>query len=209
MKRLFRWGFVLLTAMSLIYAFTSCTSRLTQVEIVNETVKEELYSVAGSSINEVIASIRAGMMGGFAGYPGQKFAAYAGVIIYYEYQVNSSLFGDCRIEKIKIITRPYMKIPQWKSSGSFEASMLPNWLRYITALRLHEEGHIDIGLAAASSFAAHFTYPNAVKANNCRELDSLIRQIYDSEMSKAAQEQTDYDKLTGHGKTQGTDAAWN
>jgi predicted secreted Zn-dependent protease len=209
MKQFFRpWPALFLTAF-LTLVLSACNSRVTIVEMINEPVSEELYSVTGGSISEVIASIQAGMMSGFTGYGGQRFAAYAGVNIYYDYEVNSSLFGDCRVNKIKVTTRPYMKVPQWKSSGSFEASMLPNWLRYITALRVHEDGHIEIGLAAASSFAAYFTYPNTVKAKNCRELDALVRQIYDTEMAKATQENVDYDKRTGHGKTQGTDAAWN
>ena len=209
MKHFLRRWTALFLIVFLVLAFGACSSRVTVVEVINEPVSEELYSVTGGSISEVIASIQAGMMSGFNGYGGQRFAAYAGVNIYYEYQVNSSVLGDCRVDKIKVTTRPYMKVPQWKSSGSFEASMLPNWLRYIKALRIHEDGHIEIGLVAASSFAAHFTYPNAVKAKNCRELDVLIRQIYDVAMAKANQENTDYDKRTGHGRTQGTNEAWN
>ena len=209
MKQLLRFRLIALISVFLTCALCACSSRITVVEMINEPVKEELYSVAGSSIAEVIASIRAGMMSGFAGYGEQKFAAYAGVNVYYEYQADSSLFGDCRVDKIKITTHPYMKVPQWSSSGSFEASMLPNWLRYINALRVHEEGHIEIGLASASSFASKFTHPNKVQASTCRELDLLIRQIFDAEMVITKQEHLTYDKVTGHGKTQGTDFTWN
>ncbi len=87
--------------------------------------------------------------------------------------------------------------------------MLPNWLRFIGALRTHEDGHIEIGLASASSFAGRFSYPNQVSASNCSELDQKIRQIYSSEMSVADEENRRYDKITGHGRTQGTDVAWN
>jgi predicted secreted Zn-dependent protease len=179
----------------------ACTSRVTEIEIINEPVREELYAVGGSSISEVIASIRSRMVGGFAGY--------ASVNIYYEYQTDTSLFGDCKVKKMKITTKPSINVPEWKSSGSFEASMLPNWLRYINALRVHEEGHIEIGLATASSFASKFAYPNKVQASNCRELDTLIRQVFDSEMAINKQENLTYDKVTSHGKTQGTDFVWN
>ena len=185
----------------LTFGLIACSSRVTKVEVVNEPLTEELYEVSGSSVADVLTSIRARMTGGFAGW--------AGVNIYYEYEASPSIFSDCRVARIKVTTRTYMKIPNWRSSGSFEASMLPNWLRFIGALRTHEEGHIEIGLAAASSFASRFSYPDKVSASNCTELDQKIRQIYNSEMSAADDENRRYDKLTGHGKTQGTDFSWN
>jgi predicted secreted Zn-dependent protease len=181
--------------------FVACSPRPTVVEVINEPVKEELYAVGGDSIDDVVTSIRSKMTAGFAGY--------AGVYVNYEFQPNSSIFGSCTVKHIKITTRSFVKVPEWKSSGSFEASMLPNWLRYIQALRLHEDGHIQLGLEAAKNFASKFEHPNKVKADNCSDLERLIRQIYDADIAKLQQDNRDYDKLTGHGKTQGTDFTWN
>lgn len=189
------------TLLILVSALAACAPRPTVVELVTEPVKEELYRVNGSSILDVIGSINSQLVGGFA--------AYAGVNIFYEMQTNSSLFGSCTLKSIKVTTRPYVKIPDWKSSGTFEASMLPNWLRYIEALRIHENGHIDIGVAGAANFAQKFSYPNVVKASNCTQLEQTVRAIYDAEIAKLNQENKDYDRITGHGKTQGTSFAWN
>ncbi len=50
-----------LLALSL--GLSACTSKVTKVEIVNEPLTEELYAVSGSSVNDVLTSIRARITG--------------------------------------------------------------------------------------------------------------------------------------------------
>ena len=78
--------------------------------------------------------------------------------------------------------------------------MVANWSRYLSALEVHENGHLQHGRDLDSNFTRAAL---AIKAANCAEVDRMLRQRFDAMVKDAQALDVQYDARTNHGATQG------
>jgi predicted secreted Zn-dependent protease len=92
-------------------------------------------------------------------------------------------------------------MPRWSRRHGASADLVARWERYEAALLVHEEGHLETGRDLAKALKVEL--PKLPPAANCKALDEAIRARYKALLEAARQRDTDYDKRTGHGATQG------
>lgn len=110
--------------------------------------------------------------------------------------------GVCRAESVSTGLELVMTLPRWSASAGATADLASRWERYVTALRLHEEGHLEHGRGAERDFKAAAA---SLSAPDCAALDLAMRERFASILSDYQARDKAYDARTEHGKLQG---AW-
>jgi predicted secreted Zn-dependent protease len=153
--------------------------------------KTGYYDVQGSDLRSLLASLNArGQHHGRAVWKlGYKFKQRQGA-------------GVCQVESLSTELELVMTLPRWSPPAGAAASLVASWERYVAALRVHEEGHLEHGRGAERDFRA---VAASLSAPDCAALDQALRQLYASILSDYQVRDTAYDARTEHGKSQG---AW-
>lgn len=93
------------------------------------------------------------------------------------------------------------RLPWWNVPAEASGSMVSAWNQFLGALQVHENGHMDHGVAAANNvmqtlkeFPAYSSCPELIEAAN-----TTTRQI----VQHYNQQDVAYDNQTHHGLTQG------
>jgi predicted secreted Zn-dependent protease len=165
-----------------------------------EPTQEVLFPVRGESLKDVGAGVHGHIHGGYAGYANWNTQ--------YSMEVHESLFGTCTAKNISINFQSKITLPEWRGSGTFTANVLPQWNQFIAALKVHEEGHVEIALSEAKTLVAELEAMSPIKADNCDQLEDKVRQIVGSALKISADENERYDLLTKHGVLQGAVPQW-
>lgn len=165
-----------------------------------EPTQEILFPVRGESLKDVGAGVHGHIHGGYAGYANWNTQ--------YSMDVHKCLFGKCTAKRISINFQSKITLPEWRSSGAFNANVLPRWNQFIAALRVHEEGHVDIALSEAKTLVAELEAMSPIKADSCNQLEDKVRQIVDIAVKAGIKASERYDVLTKHGELQGAVAKW-
>jgi predicted secreted Zn-dependent protease len=117
---------------------------------------------------------------------------------YYYYQQTSN---GCYITSATVTTKVEITLPQWKSNGAVEPSVKASWDKFLKALIVHENGHKQHGVLAAREIARNL--PNLRPQPNCSGLKSLADKSSQLIVDKYARMDSEYDRATNHGVTQG------
>ncbi len=106
----------------------------------------------------------------------------------------------CVIDSVTTKLEGTMTIPNWAGAGSAPSGAQARWSRYISALRTHEMGHMQIGrkfeIAVKNSLMK-------MRAASCGELEGESRRRFDALLEDYRRIERDYDTQTRHGATQG------
>ena len=121
--------------------------------------------------------------------------------ISYKYQSRKEA-GGCKVSSLTIDLELLMTLPRWTPPAGASADLVSRWERYIAALRVHEDGHLDHGRNAAREFQ---TVSGSAAAADCGALDGALRQRFARLIADYQARDRAYDARTEHGKTQG---AW-
>jgi predicted secreted Zn-dependent protease len=95
-----------------------------------------------------------------------------------------------------------MTLPRWSPPPGTPADLVSRWERYVAALRVHEEGHLEHGRGAERelrSWSAAFVAPD------CAALDQALSQRFAGILADYQARDREYDARTEHGRSQG---AW-
>lgn len=154
------------------------------------------YTVTGASIPEIRASLARAR-------PWREHSTLDATTqwhIEWRYRFTRSDSG-CRCTSFATTTTIKLTLPRWTRPADAQPEVTTNWDRYITALRGHELGHAQIGLAAAAEQQRRIS--NVGAARDCDALketiETLARQIVDDYTRRDAE----YDERTDHGVKQG------
>jgi predicted secreted Zn-dependent protease len=109
--------------------------------------------------------------------------------------------GNCRIEKFTITVGATIDLPRWTNRDAAPGSVRSSWDRFAAALRLHEDGHKDIGVRAANDLSGRLSALPAEKT--CAELDRKVVALGDTVLSEYRRLDQAYDRSTDNGATQG------
>lgn len=129
-----------------------------------------------------------------------RFDAYTHWNVRWTYSYDRTA-AACAVTDVKVTVTVKITMPEWSPPPDASPELVSSWNRYIKALERHENGHRDNGVAAGRdvlstlrSFGSRGTCTKSGEDANATGLEVVKRyQAKDK----------DYDRTTGHGRTQG------
>ena len=118
----------------------------------------------------------------------------------YTYRSRSAPGGGCAVESVATKLDLKVRLPRWSQPAGASSELTARWDRYMDALQVHENGHLQTGRDLESNFKRT---ASGISASDCSALDGALRASFDSLLRQATQRDKDYDAQTGHGATQG------
>ena len=156
----------------------------------------DYYSIRGTSENDLRREMSAkGPIG-----TGGRFDAFTRWNIRWRYSYRQA-GGLCRIDAVTTDVTVTMTLPRWDDESAAPDRLQKRWREYVTALTTHENGHRQNGLDAAHEIDRRIA---ALPAQaNCSALGAAANALGDEIIRNHKQRDLDYDRTTGHGRTQG------
>ncbi len=184
----------------IVFLLSACAPSATRVVLNQEPTQEVLFPVRGESLKDVGTGVHGHIHGGYAGLANWNTQ--------YSMDVHESLFGKCTAKKISVNFQSKITLPEWRSSGAFEANVLPRWNQFIAALKVHEEGHVEIALSEAKTLVTELEAISPIRAESCSQLEHKVQQMVNIAVKAGTDASERYDMLTKHGELQGAVAKW-
>jgi predicted secreted Zn-dependent protease len=109
----------------------------------------------------------------------------------------------CRVTTAEVAVPIEVTLPRWSAGGDARSGLADRWDRFVSALSVHEAGHADIGAAAAAEIRRALA---GLEAPDCGSMQRLAERRVDRLVEAFARRDREYDRITGHGSSQG--ALW-
>ncbi len=155
----------------------------------------DYYDVSGNSAKELRDQMR--QKGPF-GKDGKRYDARTDWHVSWNYRYQPFPEG-CRFTELQTTFTVTIILPNWSSVGA-SAALVRKWERYMSALRLHEDGHQSNGVKAAEEIQALQSLRSSA---GCPALMKEFQSKADSIFDKYRAADDAYDASTGHGRSQG------
>jgi len=108
--------------------------------------------------------------------------------------------GRCVLTKPEVGFKGEIIMPRWANRGGASTQVVAYWNRFEAALLVHEQGHIANGRDFERELAG--ALGAVAPAPDCATLDRAVKSLYDSLYQKYLARDKEYDRRTGHGRTQ-------
>jgi len=163
----------------------------------SEPLTVELYRISGSSARELRKELdRLGPVDS----DGVRHDGHTQWFITLTYQLDPDADG-CEMLSFETKLDITMTLPKWDRSKGAPARLVNQWERYNGALRLHEDGHYDIAVAAAKEIRRRVEGQRG--AVDCQALGRDIDATAETVLLEYRRQEVEYDKRTKHGQAQG------
>jgi predicted secreted Zn-dependent protease len=107
----------------------------------------------------------------------------------------------CIADSFTVTVDVVYHLPKWAKAGDPPAPLVEKWSRYIDRLLLHEKGHRDRTVEAATELTR--AVADLSPSRTCDELDRSVETLSHKRMDKLMEDQKAYDAETDHGAAQG------
>ena len=164
----------------------------------SETLDVNHYEVTGLSPEHLIHSFR------MRPNPAIIATTRAGVSTRYDFA-----FGDgvCRLMQVELTLDIDITYPLWREEERGNETMRNEWSRFMTALEMHEEGHVRLFREAAEDLSDRLaSLPPAQSCNALSQSVERERQRFDREVNVV---QSAYELQTRNGASQGARLRFN
>ncbi|HYA85742.1 MAG TPA: DUF922 domain-containing protein [Nitrospirota bacterium] len=167
--------------------------------VVSPVVKEkyEYYEVSGSCEKDVLCALQHKCI---CWTDGKKYDSLTNWKIKWDYDYDRTP-QTCTTDSFKVTVDVIFHLPKWVKTGDAPPPLVEKWDTYMEKLLMHEKGHRDRAVEAATEIT------HAVKelpaARTCAELDREVQALSHERMEKMTGVQEEYDAATKHGRTQG------
>lgn len=161
------------------------------------TVKTETYDIYGTTAKELRNQM---VLFGVTWRDGKKYDALTTWFTRWNYTWESGVHS-CKITGVRTSVEVIHRIPRWVNPDQAPPALWSQWERYMENLLLHERGHRDIGIAAASEIEA--AIGRMPPERSCKALETTANALGERTLERYRELEADYDKNTGHGRTQG------
>lgn len=152
-------------------------------------VRYDYYEVQGADFNSVQGSMMSG----------RQYAGRTDWSLSYQSQPRMAA-GACKAESVATKLALSMTLPHWSPPPGVAGDLIGRWERFMSALRLHEDGHVQNARNIESAVKRALL---ALSSADCGALDSAMRARFDQLLEQGRAGDRDYDQQTEHGKTQG------
>jgi len=162
-------------------------------------VSPKTHPVYGTDVSAIRQSMSANSP---IWYQGKKFDGYTRWYVRWRYYYRFAN-GECRIDPSRVFvdTEITFTMPQWQDEQRSPPAVALRWRRYINALQLHEDGHKDNGINASQ--AIFRTLQQYSIPSDCTDLTASANATAQAIIAQYHQADIEYDRRTGHGRTQG------
>lgn len=157
------------------------------------------YEVEGTTAREVLESLRRGSR------VVHGDSAFAWTESHTEYRTRHEVrAGRCRVTDVDVRVRLTVSLPRWTPGSGASSALRQQWNRFLRSLRIHEDGHVQIGRRGAARLREALS---GLWAGSCDELEAVVRREGTRILDDLQEAHRRYDERTGHGARQG--AVWN
>jgi len=107
----------------------------------------------------------------------------------------------CAVRSFETELKVTMTLPRWIKPAGVSARLVEQWETYSAALRVHENGHYEIAVAAAAEVKRRALELRS--AEGCKALDQALDVTANVVLDEYRKMHVEYDARTRHGETQG------
>jgi len=158
--------------------------------------KTNYYAMTGSSLRHIQESLR--QTRPWRDNSGRDASTEWYVRWYAEY---SSGGATCHCSSFTTTTTITITLPRWIAPTNTPPEVRAAWEKYIGALEVHEAGHADLAIAAASEM--HKRIKEIGNGLDCIALRTRVQTECQAALDSHRAQERDYDRRTRHGATQG------
>ena len=131
---------------------------------------------------------------------GKKYDSITNWKVKWDYDYNRTP-QTCTTDSFTVTVDVIFHLPKWVRTSNVPQPLVEKWDAYMENLVLHEKGHRDRAVEAATEIT------RAVKelppASTCAELDQEVQALSHERINKMIEDQKEYDAATNHGQKQG------
>ncbi len=107
----------------------------------------------------------------------------------------------CTTDSFTVTIDVTFHLPKWARNGDVPRQLAEKWDTYMEKLMMHEKGHRDRAVEAATELTRAVAELPPVRT--CAELDQVVHSLCRTRLDKLIEDQKDYDTATKHGVLQG------
>jgi predicted secreted Zn-dependent protease len=161
------------------------------------TEKYEYYDVNGICEKDLQFQMR---QKGITWTNGKKYNSTTSWHVKWDYGYNDASQA-CSPDSFRVVVEITFRYPKWVGTAEAPQPLVDKWNSYMQHLVLHENGHRDMAVEAATELVhAVAALP---PAPDCAKLDRELRSLSRARMNKLNDDEKQYDTTTMHGYTQG------
>lgn len=162
------------------------------------SIQYDYYSIFGGSAEELRKQMS--QRGPQDLVTGTRFDGYTRWNL--NWNIDTQLLGgQCQIQDVTVDAKATVTMPKWDIPADVPAALAKKWNDYDKALREHELGHVKHAGQAKQEILQSFGL--LPPAPSCSQTQSIADSLGGQIIQKYAQMDVEYDRLTGHGATQG------
>jgi predicted secreted Zn-dependent protease len=159
--------------------------------------KYEYYEVNGICEKDLQCQMR---QKGITWTDGRKYNSTTSWHVKWDYGYNTASQA-CSPDSFRVIVEITFRYPKWVDTTAAPQPLVDKWNSYMQYLVLHENGHRDMAVEAATELGR--AVAELPPAPDCAELDRELRSLSRARMKKLNNDEKEYDTATNHGFTQG------
>jgi predicted secreted Zn-dependent protease len=160
-------------------------------------INYDYYDIEGRTAAELRQQMN---IYGVAWSNGNIYDAYTGWDVKWNYRYRLT-DENCSIQSVTTTLTVEFRLPRWVNHASETAALKKKWDAYMQSLRLHENGHKDIGVKAAVEIERSIA--ELEPAETCDDLAETANALGRRIISEYAAAEREYDVQTNFGETQG------
>ena len=161
------------------------------------TEKYEYYDVCGCSEKDLLCDLT---QKAIRCNDGKKYDSVTNWKVKWDYGYNREA-KTCSPDSFRVTVDVIFRLPKWTRDVNAPQQLADKWDSYIKTLLVHETGHKDRALKAATELTR--VIADLPPARTCSELDREVNRISRARLNKLIEEQAEYDRITDHGHSQG------
>lgn len=159
------------------------------------------YDFFGAQANAAGTSLRQRLLVS-TDYQGQQRRFTGQTDWHIEWRACFETQGDgCRIGGVTSTVNVTYTLPRWVDQQSAPPQLRARWERYIASLTAHERGHGAIAHEVARQIETALV--GLSEPAGCDVLNERSVHVVDEVMNRGELQQREYDRVTGHGTSQG------
>jgi predicted secreted Zn-dependent protease len=155
------------------------------------------YYVNGPSASVLAAQID---RNGPPGADGKRYAGKTKWDVQWKFR-HEQHGATCSMKEVAVAIGVAQTLPKWRNEAKGAAALKTRWQQFVDALKRHEDGHKDHGLAAGKEIQAALL--SAKPVSNCEDLAAAANSVAEAIVTKYQKLDQDYDRKTDHGRSQG------
>jgi predicted secreted Zn-dependent protease len=156
------------------------------------------YRVYGNTAGQIRGQVQrcAPQLGSSEG----RFAGYTTYRINWQYDYTYQAGDMCKISTAKVGLHINQAFPGWQAAEGANAGLNSKWQNFITSLKTHENGHVQIDEQYAERMLASL---RGLPPVGCGSIVSTVNGVMNGDIAQLNQANENYDAVTNHGATQG------